>query len=234
VPSVPGFLPSTNGLRFVNAWPDEPVVVVSVPGFGDVKIGNASNGLCGGMVFLVRDVFEAHLPPIQDPQPARGTPLFDYIVQRLIASYHIPDGVLRYFAWMNTPDADSGFWFLTRRGIAWKTVVEQWPSIRADIDVGHPSPLGIVTVRSTNPGDLGRNHQILAYGYELDAAQNLIIHVYDPNTDSANGDGVFLALNVKDPTRATPITHNVAIGDPIRGFFRIPYSFRDPGLLGRR
>ena len=110
MPSVLGFLPSTNGLRFVNAWPDEPVVVVSVPGFGAVKIGNASNGLCGGMVFLVRDVFEARLPPIRDAQPAQGTPLYDYIVQRLIASYHLPSGVLQYFGWMNTPDADGGFY----------------------------------------------------------------------------------------------------------------------------
>jgi len=231
VPAVPGFLPSANGLRFVNSWPNEPDIVVAVPGIGNVPIGNASNGLCGGMVFLVRDVFEAHLPPIQDPQPAQGTPLFNYIVKRLFASYDLPRGVLKYFTWMNTPDEDTTIWFVTRRGLGWKTVVEEWPRIQADIDAGHPSPLGVVTVRSANPADLGRNHQILAYGYELDDARNLVLHVYDPNTAPADGDGVFLAMNVRDPTRAMPITHNVAIGDPIRGFFRIPYRYRDPSAL---
>src|SRR5437899_1309185 len=228
MPSVPNFLPSTNGLRFVNSWPDEPDIVVKVPPFGEVPIGNASNGLCGGMVFLVRDVFEAGLPGLADPQPAQGTPLFDYIVGRLFDSYHIPGGVLKYFEWMNTPDHDTRIWFVTRRGLAWKTIVEEWPKVKADIDGGRLSPLGVVTVQSTNPGDLGKNHQVLAYAYELDPAHNLVVHLYDPNTDPGNADNVLLSMNVAEPTQAIPITHNVAIGEPIRGFFRLDYRFKDP------
>ena len=105
------------------------------------------------------------------------------------------------------------------------------PKVRGAIDANTLCALGLIRTYSADPRDLGKNHQVLAYGYELDAAQNLVVRVYDPNTDSANGDGVLLALNVKDPARPTPITHNVAIADPIRGFFRIPYSFRDPSAL---
>ena len=64
--AVPGFKASVNGLHFTNSWPNEPDIVANVPPFGNVSIGDASNGLCGGMVFTVRDVFQAGLPPIPD------------------------------------------------------------------------------------------------------------------------------------------------------------------------
>jgi hypothetical protein len=38
---------------------------------------------------------------------------------------------------------------------------------------------------------------------------------------------------VLHPRQATPITHNVAIGHPIRGFFHTTYTYHDPsGRLG--
>jgi hypothetical protein len=230
MPSVPGFLPSENGLRFINAWPHEPNIEVDVPPFGTIPIGDASNGLCGGMVFTVRDVFEAGLQPLEDPQPDRGTPLFDYIVRRLFDSFDLPGGVLKYFEWMNTPDGDTSLWVAVRRGVAWKTLREEWPKVRADIDAGHPSPLGLVTVESGNPQDLGKNHQVLAYRYDL-IRDVLTLHVYDPNTERSRADDAFLRLHVEDPTKATPIQHTIQIGEPIRGFFRADYTRRDPRSL---
>jgi len=56
---VAGFMPSANGFHFINSWPSEPDIVVNVPALGRVAVGDASNGLCGGMVFAVRDFFEA-------------------------------------------------------------------------------------------------------------------------------------------------------------------------------
>jgi len=78
---------------------------------------------------------------------------------------------------------------------------------------------------------LGHNHQVLAYGYELDSSQ-LMIKVYDPNTNPASGDGVHIALSVANPSGPSPIIHNIGIGDPIRGFFRVPYTPTDPSELG--
>jgi hypothetical protein len=230
MPAVPNFLPSRNGLRFVNSWPDEPDIEVDVPPFGPLAIGNASNGLCGGMVFTVRDVFEAGSPPLADPRPEEGSPLFDYIVRRLFDSFNLPGGVLKYFEWMNTPDQDTDLWLAIRRGVAWKTIREEWLKVLADIDAGHPSPLGLVTVRSTDPHDLGKNHQVLAYAYTL-IRDLLHLRVYDPNTDIGGSDGVYLSLNLADPTRATPITHNVGIAEPIRGFFHVDYTAADPSSL---
>jgi hypothetical protein len=230
--AVPGFRPSVHGLHFTNSWPHVPDLVVDLGPFGKVPVGDASNGLCGGMVYTVIDVFTSGRAPIPDTvNPAQGSPLFDYIVARLFASFDIPAGVAKYYAWMNMPDHDSRFLFLTRRGIAWHTVTEEWPRIKADIDSGRPAPLGLVTVHSNDPRALGHNHQVLAHAYDVDDAKRLTLHLYDPNTAPSRADGVTLSLDVSAPTRSTPITHNVDIGRPIRGFFRTNYTHRDPGQL---
>jgi hypothetical protein len=228
--SVPNFLPSRNGLAFVNSWPSEPDVVVQVPGYGPVGIGNASNGLCGGMAFAVRDVFEAKLPPITAPQPAPGSPLFKYLVRRLIDSFDVPAGVAKYYAWMNTPDEDVRLWFVVHRGVWWRTAAEEWPKVKADIDAGHPSCLGIVAVRSANPVDLGRNHQVLAYAYEQDG-HHVILSLYDPNADLDAADAVRVSFDAGQPSQAGPIHSNIDIADPVRGFFRLPYTPADPSGL---
>ena len=69
--SVPGFTASVDGLHFINSWPSEPDIVIDAGPLGKVPIGDASNGLCGGMVYTVIDVFTASLPPIPDTQQPR-------------------------------------------------------------------------------------------------------------------------------------------------------------------
>ncbi len=230
---VPGFTPSVNGLQFVNSFPHEPVLDVDTP-LGPIDVGDASNGLCGGMVFVARDVFGTPgMAPIEDTQPpAPDTPLFHYIVDRLIDSFDLPHaGFLRYFEWMITPDGDTGWApFFIRPGVAWKTIHDEWPKIRAELDAGRLCPLGLVTTKSRSPAKLGENHQVLAYGYDLDDA-SLSVAVYDPNTTTAAADAVRLTLSLANPTHRTPIGHNVAIANPVRGFFRVPYEYRDPSLL---
>ena len=112
--TVPGFTPSINGLHFVNSFPSEPVVNVTVPLFGTIPIGDASGGLCGGMAFTVRDVFETKgMKPLADTtppgrQPGPDTPLFKYIAGRLIDSFDLSRaGFMKYYAWMTTPDGDA-------------------------------------------------------------------------------------------------------------------------------
>ena len=69
-------------------------------------------------------------------------------------------------------------------GGARMTITDQIPQITAAIDAGRPAALGLVTVRSMNPGDLGRCHQVLAYRYEWDGAY-FRLGVYDPNRPNA-------------------------------------------------
>ena len=230
--AVPGFKASVDGLHFTNTWPSEPDIVIDAGPLGRVPIGDASNGLCGGMVYTVMDVFTAGLPPIPDTtNPAQGTPLFDYLVSRLFASFDLPAGVLKYYQWMTTPDHDTGLWIVTRRGVGWHTITEEWPRIKADIDTGMLSPLGLVTVYTTDPAKMGQNHQVLAYGYELADDGLLTLYLYDPNTAPAEADDVRLTINLSQPTHTSPITHNVNIGNPIRGFFRTAYAFANPAAL---
>jgi hypothetical protein len=219
-----------NGLQFINSWPTEPDIIVNVEPLGKVPIGNASNGLCGGMVFTVLDIFTAGLPPLQSPEPAPDDPLFKYIVRRLFDSFDIPSGVIKYYEWMNLADSDLDIWVTTVRGIAWHTVMEEWPAIQQSLDGGHPSPLGLITVETRDPSQMGHNHQVLAYGYDRDGDE-LQIKLYDPNTDPGAADSVHMVLNVAKPTQKTAISHNINIDNPVRGFFRVPYTPSDPSAL---
>ena len=219
-----GFVPSVNGFAFDNAWPDQPAVVVGTP-FGDLSLGNAAAGLCGGMVFAALDYWHAQVCPPAG-QPAAGTPLYAFIVRRLIDSWHLPAGVAQYYLWMNLPDGDSGFDVLgrhvvTERGLAWRSIVEQWPQVRAGVDAGSPVALGLVTVASGNPADLGKNHQVLAFGYAT-AGSRVTLQVYDPN--QAGRDDVTVSFDTAAPARPTAFTHTVAIAEPVRGFFVTAYA----------
>src|SRR5205085_1636861 len=54
------------------------------------------------------------------------------------------------------------------------------------IQVGIPIPLGLIGVREV--AHIGENHQVVAYGYELDPSSRAIssIHIYDPNHPDQN------------------------------------------------
>jgi hypothetical protein len=223
--SVDGnFLPSRNGFAFTNSWPSQPAVVLPTP-FGPIEVGDAGAGLCGGMVFAALDYWHAgHAPPAE--QPALGRPLYGYLVHRLVDSWHLPVGVAQYYQWMNLPDGDSSFTVLGRRvvvdrGLAWRTVRVQWPQVRADLDVGGAAAIGVVTVASARPADLGRNHQVLAYGYDV-AGSDVVLRVYDPNQGPR--DDVAIRFTTSRPTEPTTFAHNLGLDHPVRGFFRTGYA----------
>jgi hypothetical protein len=116
--AVNGFLPSQNGLHYFNDWPSVPDVRISTP-FGQIGIGDASNGLCGGMAFAVRDLFEAHrLPPASSVNPDTDSPAFSFIVSRLLDSFNDGVSVAQYYEWMNPPTHDT--WF-GPHGTSWRT-----------------------------------------------------------------------------------------------------------------
>ncbi len=219
--SVPGFRPSTRAFHFSNHFPRAPVLGIPLPGIGRIPIGNAANGLCGGMAFAVRDLFTAGRPPPPDTEPPPyGSPLFRYLVRRLFDSFNLPIGPLRYFRCMTLPDGDTP----STRGLSWRTLVEEWPIVREDIEHGLLSPLGLIRVRSPNPLQMGHNHQVLAYGYEVDeTTEALRIAVYDPNYP--DHDRLPLSTSLADPTRPSPLVY--PHGEIFRGFFRTRYRARD-------
>ena len=90
---VPNFLPSMSALHFSNKWNHgTPDVTINFPLVGNIALGDASNGLCGGFVYTVLDFF-LHNPRIlmlpNNTPPPSATPLFNYLVQRLIDSFNL-------------------------------------------------------------------------------------------------------------------------------------------------
>lgn len=221
--SVPGFVPSRSGYRFNNAFPRVPLRFIGIPGVVRIPIGDASNGLCGGMVFGARDHFEARRPPPPDTTPPSSGRFFDYLVRRLLDSFNLPFGPARYLELMN-PALPDGEPPLRRMGLgphgrAWRMAREEWPKVRSDIDAGHPSPLGLVRVKSSDPSDLKRNHQVLAYGYDLRGA-DLRLRLYDPN--HAGRDDVSISLSLTDPRKPITVAFSPGRG-AVYSFFRPEY-----------
>jgi len=229
-----GFLPSRDGFAFANDWPPAPAITLPTP-VRSIGVGNAAAGLCGGMVFAALDYWHASVRPPQ-ARPVPGSPLYRYLVRRLIASWHIPGGVARYYGWMNLPDGDShldllGHRVLPERGVSSRTISRHWPLVRASLDRGTPVALGLVTVASTNPARLRHNHQALAFGY-MTSGTEVIVRVYDPNSGPA--DGVGIRFDTSSPGRATQFRHNLKLDWPVRGFFLNPYSPAAPPTTERK
>ena len=169
--AVAGFLPSTHGLRFANRFPPGPTLRLGPIDPRWIGIGDASAGLCGGMSWYVRERFEAGLPvPADTEAPANGSALFQTLVRRQVLSLD----------WMRTPFR---FWWMgaigPTRALELSREVE-WPRIRADIDAGRLSMVGLVRHTGLNPFNLTQSHQVLAFAYEV-AGDAVTLRIYDPN-----------------------------------------------------
>lgn len=169
--AVPGFLPSTNGLRFANRFPPGPTLRFGPIDPRWIGVGDASAGLCGGMSWFVRERFEAGLPvPADGEAPTNGSPLFRALVRRQVLSLD----------WLRTP---LRFWWMGAIGReralrrTWKV---ECPRIRADIDAGRLAMVGLVRHSGLNPFHLTQSHQVLAYAYEIEG-DAVTLHIYDPN-----------------------------------------------------
>lgn len=225
---VAGFLPSQNGFHFSNSnFPRVPDYRINVLG-QTISLGDASNGLCGGMSYAVRDLFQSRqLPPSITTTPGSGA-VFDFIARRLLDSFELPGGPVKYMGFMNPALADHETDFsragLAPHGRSWTMLHDEWPRIRAELDAGHLVNLALVQIKSFNPGDLGHNHQVLVWGYDFDN-NDVNIRLYDPNFP--DDDNVCLSLNVSDPQHSVAVRHNRS-ADTVNCFFRTGYSFVVP------
>jgi hypothetical protein len=229
---VPGFLPSTSGFHFDNQFASRPDLVITVPTVGQIGIGDAANGLCGGMAHAARDYFQSGRPVPAFTAPPTDGPLFDYLVKRLFDSFSLPLGPARYLELMNPdlPDHETlaSSAGLAPHGRAWRMIRDEWPLIKGDLDAGRPSPLALVSIKSRDPRDLGKNHQVLAYGYDL-VGNQLTLRIYDPNFH--NNDNFTLSLDLSDPGHTTPVAYSDT-GRTVFAFFRTDYAFSAPPLAG--
>ena len=198
--TVDGFVPSTHGFAFPNEFPDGESLKTIDVGPVKIPIGKASNGLCGGMAFGARDFFQAGVAVPTDTTPPSGNAFFEYLVQRLIDTFDLPHLPATLLAIMNPayPDHDGGvLGHVGADGRARLMARTEFAKIRATIDAGQPCPICVVKATSVNPAELGQNHQVLVYGYQVDGTQ-LTLWIYDPNNPGHDDAGYVLDIGHTD------------------------------------
>ena len=228
--AAPGFLPSLYGLHFANSFPPGPTVRFGPFDTRFLGFGDAAAGLCGGMALTARDLYEAKVPAPPDTNPpANGSPRFDALVRRQVQSldwFKVPLHFLNLQALRGDPPTGIAS-TLGREPARVDAVLKEWPAIRAEIDGGHPSVVGLVRSASSSPAALTQNHQVLAYAYE-ETPEHIVIHVYDPN--HPNSDDV--RLRGRHPRRPGPRLAGSDPDEPVDG--RAPVRVPPPAVPGRR
>lgn len=224
--AVPGFLPSVHGLAFANAFPPGPTLRLGPLDPRAVGFGDASAGLCGGMALTARDLYEAGMSaPDGDDPPANGSPRFRALVRRQVQSLDWLRVPLRYVDLQALrPDPPSGLAAaLHREPPRVVAILDEWPRIRAEIDRGHPSVVGLIRKASGSPWDLTRNHQVLAFAYGADDSL-VTLRVYDPNHPRRDDVEIRAAISAdRDAPWRDRIRLAQTTGEPLLGFFRQPY-----------
>ena len=215
--TVPGFLPSSHGFHFSNAWPAGPTVRFGPLDPRVVGVGDASTGLCGGMVYTVADLFAAGIPvPADREPPANGSPRFKAIVRRQVESLAFLTVPIRFWTRM----ALGGSFGADR---ARSTLDREWPAAKAALDGGRLVPIGLIRIASRDPRNLTRNHQVIAGGYAEDG-RGVTLRLYDPNWPDR--DDVTVTIHLDPALRPTGLSQST--GEPLLGWFVLPYSPSEP------
>jgi hypothetical protein len=202
------FRPSRYGFRFANSWPSHPARTLNF-GFIQIPIGDTGRGLCGGMAFAARDRFERdEEAPIDSAPPGPGVELFKEIVDRQFASFGRLFSVPLRF-WLASA-GDEG-----RRSR--ETVRDAWPAIRADIDAGRPSMIGLVRLAGWTPLRLGLGHQVVGFRY-AETSQRVAIGIYDPNHPGDDSVEVVVERSTDGAVRLSQST-----GEPLIGLLALPF-----------
>ena len=215
--SVPGFVPSVHGFHFANRWPPGPTIRIGPLDPRWVGIGDARDGLCGGMCYTVADLFTAGIavPPDREP-PVNGSPRFRHVVRRQIESLDWLRVPARY--WLRAALGDR-----FGRNLLADSVETEWPRIKAEIDNGRLAVVGVIRHRGLNPMQLVRDHQVIAHGYAEDG-RGVTLRLYDPNWP--DHDDVTLHAELDPAFRPVRLTQST--GEPLFGWFLLPYSPRNP------
>jgi hypothetical protein len=215
--TVDGFLPSSHGFHFSNAWPHGPTVRFGPIDPRIVGVGDAADGLCGGMVYTAADLFLAGVPVPADREPfANGSPRFRAIVRRQVES----------LVWMTVP---LRYWLRSALGGSFggdrarSTLEREWPTVKRELDAGRPVLIGLIRMASWNPWNLTMNHQVMAWGYAEDG-RGVTLNLYDPNWPDR--DDVTITIHLDAALRPTALSQST--GEALLGWFVLPYASAEP------
>lgn len=191
-----------HGFKFPNSYTTDYRVISDkyIPDFiykGDLKF--STKGRCGGMAFAALDYFYAHkMIPGYTSTPSNDNPLSEYILDRLHDSLDISLlGILKALGSIAVSASPVGsvsnleevprYVYLTmaptenKGTILGKCTVGCLPGIRPLTDsevskavhiLDQKKPVVLGLVRASSIGDIGLNHQVVAYGYHYDKAYN--------------------------------------------------------------
>lgn len=218
-PASAAFRPSIDGFGFANRWPHVPPLRFRIGGPVPVElaIGDAANGLCGGMVFAALDLWFGQVQAPREPDPPlEGTAAFHYLVRRQLDSFALGIGPARFYL-LGAP------WRSAASRSA-EALHRELPRIRRELAGGRPVALGLVHAVSANPASLIQDHQVVAYAIEAGAAHgSLSLRIYDPNLP---GDDTVRLRVSRDPSGVIGLAYSG--GPPVVAFFRQGYRPRDP------
>jgi murein DD-endopeptidase MepM/ murein hydrolase activator NlpD len=202
------FLYHQHGFQFINAFELKLPVKFQLPFGTSVDLSQVVFGLCGGMCFTALDYFQrGEIPPQTEDVKRIERKLFIYLCERQLDSLKIPT-LLKVFDWMLMED-------LT---LANRLSRYEIPKLRRMLDKGEPVVLALIRVRGLD--DPTQNHQVLATGYEFDPVERKYrVSLYDPNHPRKNP---HISIDVSNPRSGIPLQQST--GEPLRGFFIIPYK----------
>ena len=214
------FSASANGFAFANRWPHVPPLRFRIGGPVPIElsVGDAANGLCGGMAFAALDLWFAGLRPGPDCEaPLEGTPAFDYLARRQVDSFELGLGPARFYL-LGAP-------WRSGASRAAEVLRRELPRVRRELAAGRPVPIGLVHAVSANPATLIQDHQVVVCGIEAGpVAGSLSLRIYDPNRPG--DDSVRLTIGPTSSGGAVAIDYSS--GQPVVAFFRQGYRPHDP------
>jgi len=221
-----GFRPEIHGFHFGNAFVNE---VFNLGLFGVSLASWRTKGRCGGMAFASLDYYRANLPipshaPADFPDqkvPAEGSRLARYIYIRQRDSLWA--NARKFVEYTQALDHDT---WLYGMGITKRTKDRQFPYLLEKLKDG-PAALGLI--KAERVADIGRNHQVVAYGAETDEATgSMTIYIYDSNFPDH---GMTLRSDPSNPRFVWGTSPPGSPDDVCRGFFVEEYSPRTPSYV---
>lgn len=202
LPSIrTSFLPSKDGYSFRNPKPDPQLSAWE----------NATSGRCGGMAYASVDHF------IAGKEPRAADVKDGYLNTRNNRS--IVENFSRFVLWSVSPDVSDS---MLLEGVGEMTRADELPRLATALERG-PAPIGLVRARKA--GDIGLNHQVVAYAIERkgDIAR---VFVYD--SCQPLGDDVVLEVDLRNPSAPIREYAGTTLVATWRGLFVETYEPVEP------
>jgi hypothetical protein len=223
----------THSFPFANSFPVGTPLREIVTRWGKLSIGDCSKGLCGGFIFAALDFCL-----LGRPIPQRcDVPIRDYLIERLFDSFNGVSGIYRIWDWMSTPPDKKSTTLLGIRcfdSVQKLTVEDEWPKVMHQLhNHANPVPLMLIRAASEDPCDLGKNHQVLATGYDYyPTTGRVVLHVYDPNYPPMGSNvPVTLTFSSREGEYECKEMNHSIDGSSIRGFYVNEYTHKEPPAM---